>query len=95
MTSSRNPQNGYRMFNRSQIRKISLLRALRPALYSLTVVELKQAVAQMDHDDAEHAGKIARDTLNYASNESAAASRRLLLVRLVPPIEIGRLTSCS
>jgi DNA-binding transcriptional MerR regulator len=65
LTSSRDPHNGYRMFNRSQIRKISLLRALRPAQYSYIVVELKQAIAEMNHDDVDHARKIAQETLDY------------------------------
>ncbi|MDF2721597.1 MAG: transcriptional regulator [Paenibacillus sp.] len=65
IASSRDPHNGYRLFNRSQIRKISLLRALRPAPYSETTVELKQAIALMNEEDSEQAGTIARATLSY------------------------------
>lgn len=65
ITSSRDDQNGYRKFNRSHIQKIMLLRTLRPAVYSLTVVELKEAIAQMNACDIEEARKIATDTLRY------------------------------
>lgn len=65
ITSSRDPENGYRLFSRSQMRKILLLRALRPAVYSVDLVDLKQAIAEMNVHDVEHAKKIAQDTLNY------------------------------
>ncbi|MFS0558685.1 MerR family DNA-binding transcriptional regulator [Brevibacillus sp. 179-C9.3 HS] len=65
ITSFRDEQNGYRKFNRSHIQKIMLLRTLRPAVYSLSVIELKEAIAQMNASDVEEARKIASDTLRY------------------------------
>ncbi|WP_205516835.1 MerR family DNA-binding transcriptional regulator [Paenibacillus sp. SYP-B3998] len=65
ITSSRDQRNGYRLFNRSQIRKILLLRTFRSTVYSLDVVELKKNIAEMDHTDVEHAIRIAKDSLNY------------------------------
>lgn len=65
ITSSRDPHNGYRIFSPSQIRKILLLRTLRPAVYSYDLVGLKQAIGALDHNDAEHAIKIAQDSLAY------------------------------
>lgn len=65
LTSSRDPHNGYRMFSRSQVRKVTLLRALRNAVYSPDLVDLKQAISELDPDDLDHAKKIARKSLNY------------------------------
>lgn len=67
ITSSRDPGNGYRIFNRSQLRKVMLLRTLRLAVYSDDLVGLKQAIAALDHRDVAHAKEIAyrsRDYLN-------------------------------
>lgn len=68
ITSSRDSRNRYRIFNQSQIRKIILLRTLRPAVYSYDLVGLKQAIGAMDHNDLEHAKKIAQDSLAYLNN---------------------------
>ncbi|NRR02282.1 MerR family DNA-binding transcriptional regulator [Brevibacillus sp. RS1.1] len=65
ITTSRDEKNGYRLFNRSQIRKIMLLRTLRPAVYSLSVVELKEAIASMNEEDVKEARNIALETLRY------------------------------
>ncbi|GIO04428.1 hypothetical protein J31TS6_04560 [Brevibacillus reuszeri] len=65
ITLERDPQNGYRRINRSQLRKISLLRTLRTAVYSDTVVQLKQAIAELNHEDVVHAKKIAQETAQY------------------------------
>lgn len=65
ITLTRDPKNGYRRISRSQLRKISLLRTLRSAVYSQTVVRLKQAIAQMNHEDVVHARKIAQETAHY------------------------------
>ena len=65
ITLERDPQNGYRRINRSQLRKISLLRTLRSAVYSDTVVQLKQAIAELNHEDVAHARKIAQETARY------------------------------
>lgn len=65
ITTTRDPQNGYRLFNRSHIRKIMLLQALRAQVYSPTVVELKNAIAHMREDDVLEARKIATDFLQY------------------------------
>ncbi|WP_289139550.1 MerR family DNA-binding transcriptional regulator [uncultured Brevibacillus sp.] len=65
ITLERDPQNGYRRINRSQLRKISLLRTLRSAVYSDTVVQLKQAIAELNHEDIAHARKIAQETAQY------------------------------
>ncbi|WP_103105515.1 MerR family DNA-binding transcriptional regulator [Brevibacillus reuszeri] len=65
ITLERDPQNGYRRINRSQLRKISLLRTLRSAVYSDTVVQLKQAIAELNHEDVAHARKIAQQTAQY------------------------------
>ncbi|KNB73448.1 MerR family DNA-binding transcriptional regulator [Brevibacillus reuszeri] len=65
ITLARDPQNGYRWINRSQLRKISLLRTLRSAVYSDTVVQLKQAIAELNHEDVAHARKIAQETTQY------------------------------
>ncbi|NQX62145.1 MerR family transcriptional regulator [Paenibacillus qinlingensis] len=63
--SSRDPQNGYRRYNRSQLHKIRLLRTLRPAVYSLDLIGLKQAIAEMDPYDIEHAKRIAHQSLQF------------------------------
>lgn len=68
ISSSRNQQNGYRLFNSSQRRKIILLRTLRPAVYSFDLVELKQSIGVLDYNDVEHAINIARDSLAYLNN---------------------------
>lgn len=65
ITSARDQNNGYRLFNPSQIRKIMLLRTLRSAEYSNNLVELKQAIGAMDPNDIEHAITIAKDSLSY------------------------------
>lgn len=65
ITTARDPKNGYRLFNRSHIHKIMLLRALRAQVYSPSVVELKNAVAEMKEEDVQEARKIAMDTLRY------------------------------
>ncbi|NOU67231.1 MerR family DNA-binding transcriptional regulator [Paenibacillus sp. LMG 31461] len=63
--SSRDPQNDYRRYNRSQLHKIMLLRTLRPAVYSLDLIGLKQAIAEMDPYDVEHAKRIAHQSLKF------------------------------
>ncbi|MFC0396566.1 MerR family DNA-binding transcriptional regulator [Paenibacillus mendelii] len=68
ITSSRDPQNGYRIFNRSQIRKIQLLSTLRQVEYSFDVIGLKQAIAGMDHNDVEQIRRVAGATLDYMNN---------------------------
>lgn len=75
ITSSRDPQNGYRIFNSSQIRKIILLRTLRPAVYSYDLVGLKQAIGAMDHNDVEHARAIAHDSMTYLNKMNQAQLR--------------------
>ncbi|MFF0828163.1 MerR family DNA-binding transcriptional regulator [Brevibacillus sp. NPDC003359] len=65
ITTSRDEKNGYRLFNCSQIHKIMLLRTLRPAVYSLSVVELKEAIASMNEEDVREARNIALETLRY------------------------------
>ena len=68
INSSRNQQNGYRLFNSSQLRKIILLRTLRPAVYSFDLVELKQSIGVLDYNDVEHAINIAQDSLAYLNS---------------------------
>ncbi|KRE69992.1 MerR family DNA-binding transcriptional regulator [Paenibacillus sp. Soil750] len=63
--SSRDPENGYRRYSRSQLHKIMLLRTLRPAVYSLDLIGLKQAIAEMDPSDIEHAKRIAHQSLQF------------------------------
>ncbi|MBD0381212.1 MerR family DNA-binding transcriptional regulator [Paenibacillus sedimenti] len=65
ITSSRNHENGYRMFNRPQLRKILLIRTLRTTVYSNDSVTLKQAIQKLDHNDVEQARNIAIDSLDY------------------------------
>lgn len=65
ITTVRDPKNGYRLFNRSHIHKIMLLRTLRAQVYSLSVVELKNAIAEMKEEDVQEARKIAMETLRY------------------------------
>ncbi|AWX54941.1 MerR family DNA-binding transcriptional regulator [Brevibacillus brevis] len=75
ITTSRDEKNGYRLFNRSQIRKIMLLRTLRPAVYSLSVVELKDAIANMNEEDVREARNIALETLRYLDQMNLVQTR--------------------
>ncbi|MGW9126859.1 MerR family DNA-binding transcriptional regulator [Paenibacillus chitinolyticus] len=65
ITANRNPANGYRTFNRLQVRKIRLIHTLRQAVYSQELAELKKAIGLLDPDNLEAAIAIARDSLRY------------------------------
>jgi DNA-binding transcriptional MerR regulator len=91
ITASRDPGNGYRKFNGSQLRKILLIRSLRTSVYSLDVVQLKQAIEELDHDNVEKAITIAIDTLKYLDKVSELQLRGThylyILCRLVNLLE--------
>ncbi|WP_223836655.1 MerR family DNA-binding transcriptional regulator [Paenibacillus oceani] len=70
IASSRDPHNGYRIFGRSQLRKITLLGALRNAIYSPELVSLKQAISRLDLNDLEGAREIAGKSLAYLDRMS-------------------------
>ncbi|PYI55719.1 MerR family transcriptional regulator [Paenibacillus flagellatus] len=63
LTLPRDPENGYRRFNRSQVRQILIIRTLRSAVYSLDII--KRVIKELDHNNVEQARKIARDSLEF------------------------------
>ncbi|MCR8842256.1 MerR family transcriptional regulator [Paenibacillus sp. SC116] len=63
ITVERDPQNGYRRYNRSHIKRVLLIRSLRTAIYSLDTI--KEALQGLDHNNIEQARKIAYDSLQH------------------------------
>lgn len=62
----RDPENGYRRFNRTQIRQIQMIRILRSANYSLEVIN--QVLKELGHNHIELARRFARDSLEKLNN---------------------------
>jgi len=65
ITSKRDPNNGYRLYNRSHLRKVLLIRTLRSSVYSEATVRLKQEIAELDEHNLEQACKMAACLLEY------------------------------
>jgi DNA-binding transcriptional MerR regulator len=57
----RDEENGYRKFNRTQIRQIQMIRILRSANYPLEVI--RQVLEELGHNRIEIARRFARDSL--------------------------------
>lgn len=73
VTPSRDPENGYRRFNRSHVRKILIIRTLRTAVYSLDLI--KDVMKELDHNNIEKAREIARESINYLNQLNQAQLR--------------------
>ncbi|SFJ66454.1 MerR family transcriptional regulator [Thermoflavimicrobium dichotomicum] len=58
----RDQENGYRKFNRTQIRQIQMIRILRSANYPLEVI--RQVLKEFGHNQIEVARRFARDSLD-------------------------------
>lgn len=58
----RDQGNGYRKFNRTQIRQIQVIRILRSANYPLEII--KQVIQELGHNHIEVARRFARDSLD-------------------------------
>ncbi|WP_127580130.1 MerR family transcriptional regulator [Paenibacillus koleovorans] len=69
----RDPDNGYRRFNRAHLRQLLLIRTLRTAVYSLEVI--KQVLEEIERQDVEHARQTVRDTLQYLNKLNQAQCR--------------------
>jgi DNA-binding transcriptional MerR regulator len=66
LSPERDPENGYRKFNRSLVRKILMIRTLRSADYSLDTI--KEVLIELDHHNVENARKVAQDSLHYLNH---------------------------
>jgi DNA-binding transcriptional MerR regulator len=77
ITSKRNPDNGYRLYNRFHLRKVLLIRTLRSATYSEDTVRLKQEIAELDEHDLEQASTIATRLLEYFDATNRAQLKAL------------------
>ncbi|MDP4098155.1 MerR family DNA-binding transcriptional regulator [Paenibacillus sp. P96] len=77
IASKRNPDNGYRLYNRFHLRKVLLTRTLRSATYSEDTVRLKQAIAELDEHDLEQASTIAVRLLEYFDGINRAQLKAL------------------
>ena len=60
---SRNLENGYRQYNRADLRRLLIIRTLRSAVYSLEVVG--EVLDEIDQHSISHAKKIASDALQH------------------------------
>ncbi|WP_303448281.1 MerR family transcriptional regulator [Oceanobacillus profundus] len=63
ITPKRDPENGYRIYSRSDIRKLLIIRTIRSAVFYLDIV--RDVVNEIDHDNLAHARKLAKDSLVY------------------------------
>lgn len=63
ITPSRDKESGYRIYKRSHIRQIMIIRTLRTAVYSLDII--KEIIKELDHNNIEQARKIARNSITY------------------------------
>ncbi|MFB5763715.1 MerR family DNA-binding transcriptional regulator [Paenibacillus medicaginis] len=77
ITSKRDPDNGYRLYNRFHLRKVLLMRTLRSATYSEDTVRLKQEIAEFDEHDLEQASTIAACLLAYFDGINRAQLKAL------------------
>ncbi|GIP26853.1 MerR family transcriptional regulator [Paenibacillus sp. J23TS9] len=60
--SERDPENGYRLFSTSDLRKILLIRTLRSTIYFLK--SMKGIVQALDHQNIEQAKKLTEDAIS-------------------------------
>lgn len=73
ITPSRDPENGYRRFNRFHVRKILIIRTLKTSVYSLDVI--KEVIKELDHNNIEQAKKVAKDSIEYLNQLNRAQVR--------------------
>ncbi len=66
LSPERDQDNGYRKFNRSDVRKVLMIRTLRSAVYSLDII--KDIITELDHHNFENARKVAQESLQYLNH---------------------------
>ncbi|RAL24183.1 MerR family transcriptional regulator [Thermoflavimicrobium daqui] len=66
ITLPRDQENGYRKFNRAQVRQILMIRTLRSAGHPLEVI--RHVMKELDHNHIENARRIARESLAYLNH---------------------------
>ncbi|MFM9279902.1 MerR family DNA-binding transcriptional regulator [Paenibacillus jiagnxiensis] len=77
ITSKRDPNNGYRLYIRSHLRKVLLIRTLRSSVYSEATVRLKQEIAELDEHNLEQVSKMAASLLEYLNGVNRAQLKAL------------------
>lgn len=65
---NRNPENGYRLFTRTHLRQILLIRVMRSTMYSLE--NLKEAVKSVEQHTFEQAKKVTKEALESINHRN-------------------------
>jgi len=65
---NRNPENGYRLFTRTHLRQILLIRVMRSMVYSLE--NLKEAVKSVEQHTVEQAKKVTKEALESINHRN-------------------------
>ncbi|WP_026700637.1 MerR family transcriptional regulator [Salibacterium aidingense] len=68
ITPNRNPDNGYRMYNKTHLRQIFFIRAMRNTVYSLD--NIKEVISSLEHKTVQQAAKVTQDALESINHRN-------------------------